>query len=255
MTDLPRFETIETERQDEVLRVWLNRPQRRNAHDRTMIEEVGDLFQQLNRAFDVRVVVLGGRGPTFCAGADRREERRPISSERERRWVNQLGRRACAAIEACEAVTIARVQGHAVGGGSCFAVSCDFRVTTHTTRWWVPEVELGVNLPWGAIPRLIQEIGAARARQYIMCCPRIDGRTAEAWGLAHQSVPDDQLDAAVDDWVQRLVDLPPLSLHQSKTHLRGYAHASVLGDLTETDGDLSVLAAQGDAYRERFAAF
>ena len=204
------FERIEIEHEGPVLRAWLNRPDKRNAHDQQMITEVGDLFSSLATEFDVRLVVLGGRGPTFCAGADRRERLEPAASPREERYRAHLGRRATRAIEECDVPTLARVQGHAVGGGSCFATSCDFRVTTESTQWWVPEVELGTPLPWAATPRLIQEIGMARARRYVMLSEHIDGPTAAEWGLAHECVPDDELDEAMSRWEERILALPRL---------------------------------------------
>lgn len=249
------FERIEIERDGPILRVWLNRPDKRNAHDQQMIEEVGTLFGSLATEFDVRVVVLGGRGPTFCAGADRREQLPPAATEREQRYRGQLGRRATRAIEDCDIPTIARVHGHAVGGGSCFATSCDFRITTRSTQWWVPEVELGTPLPWAATPRLIAEIGMARARRYVMLSERIDGTTAETWGLAHECVEDDDLDAAVARWEQRLVDLPELAVAMAKAHFRGYNRGAALGDLSETDGDLGAIVRDTDDFKARFSGF
>lgn len=255
-TEFDEYERLDVERDGAVLRVWLNRPDKRNAHDRQMITEVGDLFLAANELFDVRLIVLGGRGKSFCAGADRREQTEPAPTLREERWHSQLGRRATRAIEDCDVPTLARVHGHAAGGGSCFATSCDFRITTASTQWWVPEVELGTPLPWGATPRLIQEIGAARARQYVMLSERIDGTTAAEWGLAHECVlADDDLDAAVDRWAQRIVSLPELAVHMGKAHFRGYARGSALGDLGETDGDLSLAVRNTPDFADGFADF
>lgn len=249
------YERLEVERDGPVLRVWLNRPDKRNAHDQQMITEVGDFFLAAAAEFEARVIVLGGRGPTFCAGADRREQLEPPASDREARYRNQLGRRATRAIEECPIPTVARVQGHAAGGGSCFATSCDFRVTTESCQWWVPEVDLGTPLPWAATPRLIQEIGMARARQYVMLSERVEGPTAAAWGLAHECVADDELDAAVARWVDRLVSLPDLALNMAKAHFRGYARGGALGDLSETDGDLSNIVRHTEDFKQRFSGF
>jgi enoyl-CoA hydratase/carnithine racemase len=249
------YQRLEVESHDGVLRVWLNRPDKRNAHDQQMIAEVGDLFLAAGSDFETKVIVLGGRGPTFCAGADRREKLPPAASDREERYRSQLGRRATRAIEDCPIPTVARVQGHAAGGGSCFAVSCDFRITTQSCQWWVPEVDLGTPLPWAATPRLIQEIGMARARQYIMLAERVEGETAAAWGLAHECVADDQLDEAVERWVDRLTSLPELAVNMAKTHFRGYGRGAALGDLSETDGDLSNAVRHTDDFRQRFAGF
>ncbi|MGI9594944.1 MAG: enoyl-CoA hydratase/isomerase family protein [Acidimicrobiales bacterium] len=249
------YQRIAVERDGPVLRVWLDRPDKRNAHDETMITEVGDFFLAASTEFEAKVIVLGGRGPTFCAGADRRERVEPAKSLREDRYRNSLGRRATRAIEECPIPTVARVQGHAAGGGSCFATSCDFRITTESCQWWVPEVDLGTPLPWAATPRLIQEIGMARARQYVMLSERIDGRTAAEWGLAHECVPDDELDHAVARWVERLTSLPELAVNMAKAHFRGYARGSGLGDLSETDGDLGAIVRSTDDFKQRFASF
>ncbi len=247
---------IQLEPDGEVLRVWLNRPEARNAHDQAMIGEVADVFNAISAQTDFRVVVLGGRGKSFCAGADRKETHPSQPNDRAARYASQLGRRAMRAIEDCEAVTVARVQGHAIGGGLCFGVACDFRVTTSDALWYVPEVELGVPLPWGAVPRLIAEVGAARARQLIMTADHIDGDTAFEWGVAHEVTPDEAaLDDAVDRWVERLLSLPALALSMTKHQMRGYAAASRLADLSETDGDLSARALRSDDAQARFASF
>lgn len=249
------FERLSVTQDGPVLRVWLDRADKRNAHDQTMVEEIGDLFLGLEKAFDVDVVVLGGRGPTFCAGADRKEKPLEATTARERRWRAQVGRRACRAIEECNAVTIARVHGHAVGGGSCLATACDFRITTESCLWWLPEVELGTPLPWAGTPRLIQELGMARARQYIMTGERVPGPTAAAWGLAHECVPDDRLDDAIERWVVRLIAMPAFAIQATKAQLRGYQRRAALGDFSEADGDFSTLARQTGEFRQRFQGF
>jgi enoyl-CoA hydratase/carnithine racemase len=238
------FSTLDSERDGPVLRIWLDRPHKLNAVDSVLLEEVGDLFTSLERETDARVVVLGGRGRSFSVGADRNPEPQPHppTTPRAKRWSAHLGRRACRAIEDCEIPTVARVQGHAIGGGMCFAMSCDFRITTPETLWYLPEVELGVPLTWAAIPRLSQEIGMARSRQLVMLADRIDGTKAAEWALAHECVDLDQLDVAVERWTDRIVGLPELAVHMTKTTFRGYNRTQSLGDASETDADLIKLA-------------
>lgn len=249
------FSTLDSERVGDVLRIWLDRPQKLNAVDSVMLREVGDLFRSLDSEHDARVIVLGGRGRSFCVGADRRPEPDPDkpTTTRGQRWYTHLGRRACRAIEDCEIPTVARVQGHAIGGGMCFAVSCDFRITTPETRWYLPEVELAVPLTWAAIPRLIGEIGQARARQLVMLADRIGGEQALEWGVAHSCVAEDELDAEIERWAERIVDLPELAVHMTKTTFRGYARLTSLGDASEADADLITLAHQHPDYADRWS--
>jgi len=240
-TDLTAdYRTLDSERVGDVVHIWLDREHKLNAIDSVMLREVGDLFHSLETEHDVRAVVLAGKGRSFSVGADRSPDPDPDypDGERGRRWFAHLGRRACRAIEDCAIPTVARVQGHAIGGGMCFAVSCDFRITTPDTAWYLPEVELGVPLTWAAIPRLVQEIGTARTRQLVMLSDRIDGATAADWALAHECVAETELDHAVERWTDRIIALPELAVHMTKTTLRGYSRLFSLGDASEADGDL-----------------
>ncbi|MCG8591048.1 MAG: enoyl-CoA hydratase/isomerase family protein [Proteobacteria bacterium] len=255
--DTESYETLSIEQDGPVLRVWLDRPERRNAVDELVLIELGDLFAELETQFQVRVAVLGGRGPAFCAGFDRkavsitsgREE--PVGA-RERRWLSQVGRRACRAIEEAEVVTVARVHGYAVGGGLCLALSCDFRVAEKTAFFELPEVELGLPLSWSATPRLVHEIGAARARELILLGSRITAEEGEPWGLVHRAVEPSDLDAAVEEVVAALATRPELAVHMTRTQLRSLARQASSGDISETDGDLVTLARRDPETRRRF---
>jgi enoyl-CoA hydratase/carnithine racemase len=223
-----------------------------------MLREIGDLFSSLTTDFEARVVVLGGRGRTFCAGADRKppvkgQELPTPETDRERRWLSQLGRRACRAIEECEVLTVARVHGHAVGGGCCLALSCDFRVAAEDAVFRVPEVDLGVPLTWAATPRLLYEIGAARTREVLLLCEEIDAKKALDWGMVHRTVPAKELDACVDELAKRLADKPEMAVYMTKTQLRGYARMASLGDVTETDADLINVATRSESAQGLFA--
>lgn len=248
------YTTIDSERVGHVLHIWLDREHKLNAIDSVMLREVGDLFLALEAEHHARVVVLGGRGRSFSVGADRAPEPDPErpSTDRGKRWHTHLGRRATRAIEDCPIPTVARVQGHAIGGGMCFALSCDFRITTPDTQWYLPEVELGVPLTWAAIPRLIQEIGTARARQLVMLSERIDGTTAADWSVAHECVDAGELDSTVTRWTDRIADLPELAVHMTKTSLRGYNRLFSLGDASEADGDLIRWAQQDPTVAANF---
>jgi enoyl-CoA hydratase/carnithine racemase len=252
------YHSLEVVRQGPVLRVWLNRPERLNAISSMMLKEIGDLFLSLETDFETRVVVLGGRGRAFCAGADRKapEPEQQVKSpdtDRERRWSDQLGRRACQAIENCEVLTVARIHGHAVGGGCCFSMSCDFRIAADDALLRVPEIDLGIPLTWGATSRLIHEIGAARTREVLLLCENIPADKALAWGMLHRVAPAAELDACVDDFVAKLVSKPELAVYMTKTQLRAYSRINALGDASETDGDMLQRGMQSNDASGRFS--
>lgn len=228
-------------REGAVLHVWINRPKVLNALDDKTLNEIASVFDAVADHDDVRVVVLGGIGRAFSAGADlRNPPSRPVAgaSVRQRRYVAETGHRACQAIAACEAITIARTHGHVVGGGVLLAVSCDFRVGAHDTVFSLPEVKLGMPLSWGGTPLLIREIGAARAREMIMTCRLVDAQQAAQFGLLHTVVPPTDLDDEVASWSARLVDMPEASLTATKQQFDRYAASTRLADLAETDSDI-----------------
>ncbi len=251
------YETLTLDIDGPVARVWLNRPARRNALNALALEEIAAVFDELQRHFEVPVVILGGRGVSFCAGADRKDPPARIArgsgaGARERRFVAQVGRRAVEAIERVEAITIARLHGHAIGGGLALALACDFRIAAASTVFHVPEVDLGIPLSWGAVPRLAREVGVARAKELILMCDRFDAATAAGCGLLNRVVPDHELDTVVDDWARRLAAKAPWALHMTKTQFRAYARAVPLGDVTEGDGDLIASASAEDPTRFLF---
>ncbi len=251
------FETLTLECDGPVARVWLNRPERLNALNAQALEEIAQVFSDLQRHFEAQVVVFGGRGRSFCAGADRKDPparlaRASGAGARERRWASQVGRRALQAIEDVEAITIARLHGHAIGGGVVLALACDLRIAAESTVFQIPEVDLGIPLSWGAAPRLAREVGAARAKELILLCDRFGARDAERYGMLNRVVAEEHLDVAVDEWVQQLAAKAPWALHMTKTQFRAYSRMVPIGDVSETDGDLLLAATTEDPRRFLF---
>jgi len=251
------YQTLELTLEGPVARLWLNRPERLNALDSRALEEIAAVFTDLQTRFEVRVVVLGGRGRAFCAGADRKDPpsrlaRASGAGARERRWTAATGQRALEAIERCEAITLARLHGYVVGGGLALALACDFRIAATETVLHIPEVDLGIPLAWGAVPRLAQVVGPARARELILLCERIDAPTAERVGLVNRAVSAEALDATVADWAARLAAKPPWAVHMTKSQFQAYGRSTVLGDVTMLDGDLLLAATSEDPARFLF---
>jgi len=231
----------------------------RNAINQDMLEELAETFRQLETKYEIQVIVLAGKGPTFCAGADRKNPPGldTITSEtgvsaREKNWLAELGPRTLSAIEECNAITIARVQGHAVGGGLLLALACDFRIAADGTQFWFPEVELATPLDWRGVPRLINEVGIGHAREMVMASSRIDAHRAEQIGLISQSVPIEQLDSAVQIWVSRFLNRQELPLLLTKKQFRAYATRALLGDASQFEADLLITSLRSDAAKESF---
>ncbi|WP_153505163.1 enoyl-CoA hydratase/isomerase family protein [Cumulibacter manganitolerans] len=239
--DLDAYQRLTIEAGEQVLRVWLDRPPVLNALDPQTLDELTRLYTAVHQMDDVRVVVLGGRGRAFTAGADltnHPSRPAPDAPPRAHRRIAQTGHRTIAAIQGCPAITIARTHSHVIGGGVLLAAACDFRVGADDSVFRLPEVEIGIPLSWGGTPLLIREIGAARARELIVTCRPCDAQEAYRLGLLHSVVPAEELDAEVDRWLARLLALPHYPVEATKHQFQRYAAAATLADLTQTDADV-----------------
>jgi len=205
---------------------------------------------------ETSVVVLTGTATSFSAGADLKDRgpaTPPSIAERIHRQRN--GPKMCRAWEQMEQVTIAAIEGHCVGGGAALAVSLDFRFCGRSAHFRIPEVELGMNMSWGSIPRMVALMGPARTKQaVILASDRISAQEALDWRLVEKVVDDGAaLDAAMT-FAGRIAEQPPLPVRMSKTTVNRVTFA--LADaVSHMDPDQNVLTALTEDYAEGTSAF
>jgi len=240
---------------DRVARVWLNRPRQLNALNTQMLEDLCTAFEFLQKQYEFPVIVLSGCGKSFSAGADLKSAPGVLpdgASSRARRHANQLGRRAITAIARSEAITIARVQGHAIGGGFGLMCSCDIRVVTKDATLSLPEVDLSLPLTWGLTARLIKDVGRPKAMELITLCESLAPSEALSLGMINRVAADEkELDTVVDDWAARLASKNETTLHLVKTQFRALDHMMDTGDVTAYDNDLILYRAYLDGHAAR----
>ena len=246
---IPKFETIALAVDGPLGRITLNRPDRLNAVGATMMRDLVAAAEFFDANLDVRVVILSGAGRAFCAGADLQDSPMGGASARsgkswaERREIGQLGLRMADALEGMRAVTIAQVHGYAVGGGLVLAAVCDLRVAAEGAVFSSPEVELGIPLAWGGIPRLVREIGPALTKELVMTCRRFTPAEAKAAGFLNRVVPPQQLVAEVEALAARLLEMPTVPVTITKEHVNSVARAMGAGSTAFADGDALMGAA------------
>lgn len=186
---------------------------------------------------DALVVVVSGQGRAFSAGFDLREFAEDTGDVAA---TADLGRQMAEAVEAMEAVTIAAVHGHCVGGGVVLAAACDLRIAAEGTRFSIPEVDLGIPLGWGGVPRLVREIGPGMTRELVLTCRPFDADEAHALGLVNRVVPVERLDDEVTILAGELALKAPSVLRTTLGQVREAAEA-----LASTEGavrDAALLA-------------
>jgi enoyl-CoA hydratase/carnithine racemase len=242
MKDTHEFETIKVEVGDDGLgRLTLNCPDRLNAIGATMLQELAEAARWFDSHRELRVVILSGAGRAFCAGADLQDA--PGASSQPRSWLyrreaGQYGLRAADALEQMRAVTIAQVQGYAVGGGVVLMAVCDLRVAAEDAWFFIPEIDLGIPLAWGGIPKLVREIGPAMTKELVMTCRRFSPAEAKAMGFVNRVVPLAKLQSETEALARELLAKPSVPVAITKEHVNAVTRAMSAGITAFADGDL-----------------
>jgi enoyl-CoA hydratase/carnithine racemase len=231
-------------RRGPVATVTLDRPDRRNSLSDAMLAELVQAFTELRDDAGTRVVVVTGAPPVFSAGADAPHARAATPEERRRLFLEtrtqfrRLFERAAALLEGLEQVTIAMINGHAVGGGWGLALACDFRFAAAEARFWIPEVELGVPLGVTSTARFVRLVGPARAKEIIMGGRRYAAAEAERMGLVHRVVPAERLAGAVEEYAGMLAAKPFRPLAEVKARINTIARIGIPEANAMTEGFL-----------------
>jgi methylglutaconyl-CoA hydratase len=206
---------LRTERDGDVLRITLARPDRRNAFDAALIAELAEAFVGVGRA---RAVVLAGDGPSFSAGADVDWMRSSVDLSYQENVADANALRAMLqAIDSCPAPVVARVQGHALGGGAGLVAAADIAIAAPDTVFAFSEVKLGI-IPAVISPFALARIGPGSARRYFVTGERFDAETALRIGLVHEVAED--LDAVIDRVVGELLSAGPQAARWAKRLVR-----------------------------------
>src|SRR5438045_5704532 len=179
-----------------------------NALSGQAMRELRDVPREFEDDLETMAVILTGSAKAFSAGFDLKD---PEGRQRDQLSVGQrihrqrLGPRMCKAWQDMDQVTIAAIEGHCIGGGAALVAALDFRTCGRSAHFRIPEVELGMNMSWGSIPRLLALIGPARTKQaIILASDRISANEALDWGLVESVVDDGQALAAALAFAERI---------------------------------------------------
>lgn len=248
---------VSIERRGRIAIVRLDRGDGRNALSLQACRELTQAARSFDADADVSAVILTGTAQVFSLGADLRdEELRQARTARlaERRLSMQTGGRMCRAWEELEPLTIAAIEGWCVGGGAALVAACDLRVAALDATLYVPEIERGMNLSWGAVPRLTRLVGPAKAKRIIILAEKIGAARALEWGLVDETAPSgSSLDAALA-LAERAASMPPVQLRMIKQSINASAFALDRA-ISHADFDQFALAALSGDYAEGVQSF
>lgn len=232
---------ILTSAADGIATVTLNRPDKRNAMNAAVLGGLRTAFEELDGRRDVRVIVVRGAGPAFCAGMDLRAmEQRGGAADPEADVVAVLRR-----IERSRHPTIALVHGDAFAGGCELALHCDLRVAAESARFAMPLARIGLVVPFTLGYKLVEIVGPAHTRELLFTGQPIHAARAREIGMVHQVVPAAAVESATYALARTIADNAPLSLTGMKAMI--LRAVSARDAITHADLDALALVARRSA--------
>ena len=222
---------LRIERTGPVGRVWLDRPEVRNALNGTLIRDLAAAFAELAADAGVRAIVLGGSGKAFCAGADLAFMREVggYTWEQNRSDAETLAEMLWT-LYTCPVPVVARIHGDCYAGGIGIASVCDIRVVAEGVNFSLSEARLGL-LPATISPYVVRAMGEQAARRYFVTAERFGAAEARACGFAHEVTAADAIDAKVEELVAALVANGPMATRACKKLVQDVAGREITPEL------------------------
>lgn len=238
--------------------VTFNRPDALNSLSWDLMTEIEQIALMLNDDEQIRVVIFTGNGKHFSTGADLQDDNNPLANPDNSRLKKlrglKLGPRMLRTIYEMNPITIAAVNGAALGGGACITTACDFRIGADNCRIGYPEVNLAMNLSWGALPLLVNLVGPSRAKEMVILAKKFDAETLLNWGLLDYVIPGCQLLAEAVKMAESYAAMPPVAAQMVKQSVNAITSA-LDQSIMHMDTDQFLLTVSSKDHEEAISAF
>jgi methylglutaconyl-CoA hydratase len=248
------YETLDIQRSNQVLTVWLNRPEKHNAFNDQMIGELTTCFTEVGKEKGIRLVVLRGKGKTFCAGADLNYMKSIAAFGHDE---NYRDARALAnlfeTIYKCRVPTMAVVQGAAFGGANGLLAACDIVVAGEQTTFAFSEVKIGIAAATIG-PFVLRRTGEFKGKEWMMTGKRFKAPEAAKGGLVNTVVPDEEIDATVNTYIKEFQSAAPCAVRYTKEMIN-FITGEAASDITAYTADLIARLRASEEGQEGMAAF
>jgi enoyl-CoA hydratase/carnithine racemase len=221
--------------------IVLNRPERLNALSIALMTELVDLCRWIDRQHEIKVVVVRGEGRAFTAGFDLADFSGVYGGNDPRAGAD-LGRVMAETLTDMRPLTIAAVHGHCVGGGVVLTASCDLRLAAAGTTFSIPEVDLGIPLAWGGVPRLAREVGPAVAKELILTCRPFDAAEAHALRFVNRVIEDADVVTEAMKLARSLATKPMFAIRATLTQVDAVMEEMAGTRRNANDADTLVVA-------------
>ncbi|MEP1208043.1 MAG: enoyl-CoA hydratase/isomerase family protein [Rhizobiaceae bacterium] len=241
---------VTIQRQDRIAIISFDRGLAANPLSLSLMRELTDAARQFEDDHQISAIILTGRKDNFSMGFDLKDpelQEVDAATLAERRLALATGKRLCQAWEDLPQLTISAIEGWCVGGGVALSVATDLRVVSAESTLYVPEVERGLNMSWGSVPRIVNLVGPARAKRLIMLAEQLSAQQAVDWGLADEIARSGSATDAALKMAQKAAAMPPVALRMCKRDINAYANAlAAVSSHSDADG-FTLAQASADA--------
>jgi len=247
------YETIKTKKEQTTTWITLDRPNKLNAINATMLQELSEALDTTEKDTNVRCIIITGEGEkAFSAGADITELHK-LTHETAAEF-SRKGQQIFSQVETLSKPVVAAINGYALGGGLELALACDFRLASDHAELGFPEMKLGIIPGWGGTQRLAKIVGVAEAKRLIMLGDRVKAEKALKMGLVDKVVSMGKLEAEAEALAQRLCECPPTALKYAKHAINSGTQASFESGLKKETEFFALLFSTKET-KERIEAF
>ena len=213
---------------DKVASVSFDSGERSNLLSLDVIRQLTEVANKLAKNNNLMAVILSGGKENFSFGFDLKDKEflrlKKLGFEENRNYF-QLGKIMCDAWEKLSCLTICEIKGWCVGGGVALAISCDLRLAETAAKFYVPEVERGLNMSWGSVPRINALLGPAKTKRLLLLAEKISAQTAKAWGLIDGYYSPDKLKLETIKLAEKAAEMPRLPFMLTKESVNNHSNA------------------------------
>jgi len=232
------YRTLLVKKHGHVAIVTFNRPKERNALNTDMMADIEKITEEFNEDVETRVVIFTGAGNNFSAGVDLKDPRQALI--RKLAEMNQI--------------TIAAIDGVALGGATCIATALDFRIGTNKCKIGYPEVNLGIPLSWISLPLCVHLVGPANAKRMVILGKQEDPQTLLKWGFLDAVVPDNKLMKRAMDMAEKYAAQAPVAAQMIKRSINAIMSSHDQA-IMHMDSDQVLLTQLSGDFKEGIEAF
>ena len=251
------YKYLEIDKSVQIATLTLNRPDCGNALSLSLMREIIEAANTFKYDNKTRVVIIKGQGKHFCVGADLKDEERwKVGDSGDlllRSRVTQIGRELIEAVLGINQVTIASLHGAAAGGGACIPSACDFRIASSNAVLGYPEVKLGMNLSWGALPLCYNLVGPSIAKRLLMGGDLEKADDLLTWGFIDEVTDEKSLESRVIELAKFYADRPAMAAQMIKRSINAIQLAN--SGIMHMDGDQNALATLGEDFKKARESF